>query len=303
MKKLFIIIEIIILLSIKIFSSNSNIGTTSAAFTKITVSPRIVSLGDADTGLTDINSVLNNPAGIGNINQKEISFGYSEWLLETNLGYLALSFPLNKSSNVGFGLKYFSSGDIEKIDNTGQKLGSKYSSTSMLVSLIYACKITKNISFGSAIKYISEKIDDKSAETPTIDFGTNISLSDKIRFGAVAQNLFGEMKFISEKANLPFIIKVGGCYNVLDNFLAVLDVNIPNDNDLSAGFGLEYGLNFTELIIPFRVGYRTIPGIDGLTGISFGIGFNYKKFSNLDFSFRPYGELGSSLNAGLSFSF
>ncbi len=297
------IIATVILTSVTLYCSNNKTGTTAAVFTKIDVSPRVVSLGGAYTSLSDVNSVLTNPAGISKLENKELTFSWTQWLVETNLGYFAIGIPVSRIGNFAVGLKMFNAGEMEETDNSGNFTGRKFSASDMLVTIGYARNVTEKISVGTGIKYITQTIDKDSANTLSVDLGAQAGLTEKLNLGVAVQHLFGEIKFVSESYKLPLNFKFGASYLPLNNLLTSLDITVPSDNNILVGLGVEYQVKFNEFVLPLRAGYKTGLDIEG-SGISAGVGLGYKEFVRLDITWSPYGtDFGSALNAGLSFKF
>jgi hypothetical protein len=115
--------------------------------------------------------------------------------------------------------------------------------------------------------------------------------------------LFGSIKFIEQEDKLPLVFKVGGSYKILDNLITAVDINLPSDNSLSCGVGVEYNLGFKDFVIPIRAGYNT--STDALIGFSLGFGFGYKDKLGINLAWTPsISELNQHvLTAGVSFKF
>jgi len=128
-------------------------------------------------------------------------------------------------------------------------------------------------------------------------------MNEKLKLAAAVQNLFGSIKFIKQEDRLPFMLKVGGSYKIIDNLVSAIDVNLPVDNNVSVSLGVEYNIEFSDFVIPIRAGYNS--STDVLIGFSLGFGFGYKDTIGINLAWTPsISELNQHvLNAGVSFKF
>jgi hypothetical protein len=305
MKKVIKAVEIVVvcvsLVSIVLFAGNQNVGSTSCMF-KVLLTPKVVSLGGAYSTFTDADSLSINPAGVSLVTSKEISFAYTKWLVDTSYGYLSFVFP-TKIGGFGIAVNYFTAGDMDEYDTSGNPTNKTFTANGVLTSLVYSRKLNEKISVGIAGKFYSETIDDRSASSSSADIGGIVVLNEKIKLGLSAQNLFGSIKFIEQEDKLPFMLKVGGSYKVIDNLVSAIDVNLPVDNNVSVSLGVEYNIGFSDFVIPIRAGYKT--STDALIGFSLGFGFGYKDTIGMNLAWAPsISELNQHIiTAGVSFKF
>ncbi len=300
-KVLYSVITVCFLVSISLFASSDKVGTTSSMF-KVLLSPKVVSLGGAYSTFNDADSLLTNPSGISKAQKKEISLAYTSWLVETNYSYLSFVFPVGSVGSFGLAVNYFSAGDIEETDVNGPT-GNNFTANGILASLVYAKSLTEKISLGLGVKYYSETIEKESASTPSLDIGGLFVLNENLKLGLALQNLFGSIKFISQRDALPIVVKVGGSYEIIENLTSAVDVNLLSDNGISVNVGIEYAIKIGDIAIPVRVGYRS--GNDALLGVALGAGFGYKELLSLNFAWAPsVSEIGQqTFNVGLNFKF
>jgi len=202
-------------------------------------------------------------------------------------------------------------GDIKETDETGLE-GNDFKPNDLATTISYARKIS-NISLGINIKYISSKIKE-TAQAFAVDMGGMLtSEDDKLSFGIVVQNIGQKMKFADVEEALPVNIKLGSGYRIKDNWVIALDVNAPKDNSIKVGIGTEYNckLDFrsnsmqyeNSANVSFRAGYNTVTkDIDGLKGITAGLGCSYKDYS-VDYAFVPFGDLGNTHRISMTINF
>jgi hypothetical protein len=124
-----------------------------------------------------------------------------------------------------------------------------------------------------------------------------------LKLAAAVQNLFGSIKFIEQEDKLPLVFKVGGSYQIINNLVSAIDVNLPTDNNVSVSLGVEYNIKLSDFVIPIRAGYNT--ATDALIGFSLGVGFGYKDTVGINLAWTPsVSDLEQQvLNAGVSFKF
>ena len=305
MKKVIKSVEIVVvcvsLVSVVLFAGNQNVGTTSAMF-KVLLSPKVVSLGGAYSTFTDADSLSINPAGVSLATSKEVSFAYTKWLVDTSYGYLSFALPTDIGS-FGIAVNYFTAGDMEGYDANGNPTNKTFTANGILTSLVYSRKLNEKISVGIAGKFYSETIDDKPASSPSVDIGGIVALNEKLKLAAAVQNLFGSIKFIEQEDKLPLVFKVGGSYQIINNLVSAIDVNLPTDNNVSVSLGVVYNIKLSDFVIPIRAGYNT--ATDALIGFSLGVGFGYKDTVGINLAWTPsVSDLEQQvLNAGVSFKF
>lgn len=300
MKKISLLL--VFVLSFILFSFNqsytANPGTTSAAFLKIGVGARNISMGETGAISDDINAIYWNPAGLVQLKSPEVSFMHAAWFETIKYEHLAFGYPI-KIGTLACGINYLSMSPIEKYDNMGMKVDKTYSPSDTAVTVSYARNLGK-IPVGLNLRFISSKIDNKSAGAYACDIGgiyNGLQVASRtLQIGLVLQNLGTKMKFEKESDPLPMNIKVGSKYKLVDNKLTLaLDINKPIDNDIRINFGTEYVYKFNkDFLISGRAGYKTnTKGLDTLAGLSVGMGFGFRKYS-IDYAWVPYGDLGQT---------
>jgi hypothetical protein len=87
------------------------------------------------------------------------------------------------------------------------------------------------------------------------------------------------------------------------HWLASFDLISPKDNSTYAALGTEYLWRVRDgLALAGRLGCNSLTagGITGVTGLSFGLGFGWEKFS-FDYAFLPYGSLGLTHRISIAF--
>jgi hypothetical protein len=302
MKKLIIALAVATMITGTSFAVNPDAGTSTAQFLKLGAGARASGMGGAFAGVAnDATAIYWNPAGLGNLTSGALSVMHASWLDDINYEWAAYAQPLGGFGVLGVGVQYLSYGTLTKLDSTGLE-GDSFNPADMAATLSYAKKIG-SFGLGINLKYISSKIVD-TAMAYGADIGIQQKLGDKLTLGLVAQNMGSKMKFINEEDPLPMNIKFGGAYSIKSNWIAALDINSPNDDDIAYAAGTEYVWALdNNMGIAGRIGYTTAAqDTGGVNGISAGFGFNYKIYS-VDYAYVPYGDLGNTQRTSLSIKF
>lgn len=133
--------------------------TTAVPFLLIAPDSRAGALGDAGVATSpDANSIHWNPAKMAFIDKEMgVSVSYSPWLRrlvpDISLSYLSLYKKLGDDHTIGGSLRYFSLGDINFTDETGNALGD-FRPAEFAVDIAYARKLSNRFSGGIAARYI-----------------------------------------------------------------------------------------------------------------------------------------------------
>lgn len=276
-------------------------GTTAGSFLKIGIGARPIGMGESFCAVAeDVNTLYWNPAGIVQLENKEIIFMYNRWLEEINYGYLGFVYPFGKRA-VGISIAYLDAGKIQGYDKDNNPT-SDVKASDLLISGSYSQKLNDKLLIGITAKIIQERLENERATAYAVDAGILYRFLDNLSFAGVVQNIgITGIKFVKESQDLPMNIKIGTAYKI-SNLLLSIDLNKPSDRNYSTNFGGEYWI---QKMIALRIGYKTVNTKDvngNLYGFSTGLGIRYSSFQ-LDSAFLPYGELGSSFQVSFSVKF
>lgn len=137
--------------------------TTAVPFLMITPDARSGAMGDAGVAMpNDLNAIHWNASKLV-FNEKKggIAVSYTPWLRalvpDVSLSYLSLYSKINERSAFGTSLRYFSLGEIQFTDITGNSLGN-YNPNELAVDLAYSQKLSDQFSVGIAFRYIYSNI-------------------------------------------------------------------------------------------------------------------------------------------------
>ena len=285
--------------------SGDDAGTCGAQFLKINMGGRPSGMGGAYSALaTDVNAVYWNPGGLASVKNNEAEAMYLKWFEDTSLGYISFAMPVIGGA-VGFGITALSTTDMEKrIDDTPEH--TSFDAEDIAVGFSYGKNI-KTFGVGVGIKAIQSKIDtEKSNLALAVDLGCLKQVpvgNNKLNLSASIQNIGTGIKYINKNDPLPGIVRIGAGYFLLnDKMIASIDLNLPRDNKVNANFGFEYRIVTGNLVLPVRIGYRTLTDFETIDGISAGFGIGFVNY-NLNFAWVPYGDLGDTIRLSIGGKF
>lgn len=207
--------------------------TTAVPFLLISPDSRHGAMGDAGVATSaDINSMHWNASKLAFIDEKYgFAMGYTPWLRklvpDISLSYFTFFYNYSKVLTFGGGIKYFSLGDIQFTDNTGQNL-NQFRPNEFAINGSVAAKLSDNLSGGVSFKYIHSNLTGgitvAGANTkPGQTVASDISLyyqSEKFKLGdrkaewaagMSINNIGGKVSYSNstEKDFLPINLRIG----------------------------------------------------------------------------------------------
>ncbi len=216
---------------------------------------------------------------------------YNQMLADITMNNIAFVSKL-RSFSIGGNINYVNYDDCGEryiLDltggnqNVGSRLGEQLTPKDIIITLSLAKKINPVFSFGGNLKYIKSDLVDKDASAFAMDLGAIYKPESiqRLQIGFALKNLGTQIKYYTEKEDLPLILSIGGQYS----FKALpinlyLDVNKPNDNDVTFNSGAEYRIS---KIIDVRVGYSS--DFEAGSGLTCGLGLEYNDWK-FDYSLQ-----------------
>jgi long-subunit fatty acid transport protein len=301
-----------ILLFLVLAGSVANAANQGAAFLKIATGARAVGLGQAFTSISgDIQSIYWNPAGIADIEKRQVFGMHERWVAEIDVNSLAVVLPQN-CGNIGANILYVSQPGLEGRDASRQPTGN-FTANDMAVALSYSSKL-KGISYGVNLKFIQQQIENNSAAGAAIDLGIiyKPDRDSQYQFGAVCQNLGTTMKFIDESFSLPLTLAAGILYKQSNKMLLSFDVkNRPYESGMDFSLGAEYS---PIPRVDVRAGYlysastagKSLQSSDNQTlpnALALGFGVKITQDIKIDYAFTPVSNLGDTHHISFTANF
>ena len=288
-------------------------GTTAASFLQLDTSPRVIAMGDSFAGIADDASDIEyNPAGSAYLTQNEVTLMDASWLQGINYGYGALALPFSFGT-ISADFFYLNAGTFQGTNlgpgNTVQ-LTSSFSAGDMYGTLAYSRKILSNLSLGLSAKFLNESISTYSTDSVAVGLSAFYESPIKGLNAGLAINNLGPAEGFQQGYSLPVNVRLGVGYQPASNISVDMDyVQYTNTAGIWS-VGGEYGYR----ALYFRAGYKYQGAIDynnvengygpaAAAGLSLGLGLKLFKNYSADYSYSPYGFLGTAQMLSVSAKF
>jgi hypothetical protein len=240
-----------------------------------------IAMSNSDVALSDdVFSLFNNPAGLAQLNWRELGLYYSPapfGLNELANGYIAYTEPLGFGS-AGIGAMTY-----------GFEL---YRETRLVLSFStsYLNKFFAGVSINYHIVSI-QRYGNKSVFY--LNAGCLGYITDELRIGFFVQNI-NQASFTPQEDQIPILLNAGLSYNIYYN----LSLNFAVEKDIRYNASVKSGINY-DLIdnLSLRIGFANEPA-----EFSCGIGIHFSYF-NFDYAVFTHPDLGLTHQAGIIISF
>lgn len=264
-------------------SISDEMGINEAAFLKIDAASRPAAMGGAFVGVAnDVNSVFWNPAGLTQMEKREMLAMYNSWFAGIHYASGAYAQPLGSNAAIGVSFIYLQSEIENRIDDT-EEPDSVFNAYSYAVGLSgsYAL-IPEMFSLGGTVKTISQNFDVDDSSGMAADLGALFNIAN-LSLGASVQNI--KLHTSVEEASLPVGIRVGGAYQFSEDSVISGEFSKQGAGDSTYHIGLE---KWVRNILALRVGYCIGTGDNPKDGLSAGLGlraYGTKPLEALSFQF------------------
>jgi hypothetical protein len=250
-------------------------------------------------GADDASAVFWNPAGLSGVRTVEIGLTYDMWFMESFYSHMLIAVPAGPGTIAG-DVIYVNGGSFPDWDLSGNPTGTSTQVMSIGGLLSYGMNIAGGFSAGITGKYIRET----AGSVSNAGLGADVGLlfeTGMWRIGLNARNLGTAGSY-----SMPMSINGGVRITPLKSTQHILSFELDGKYLLkdapSVSAGAEY--NFGKSL-SVRTGYSYRIGEDslsGLAGFAAGIGLSANGI-RLDYAFVPYGDLGTSHRATLTYAF
>jgi|GEM_PF-2653446 len=274
--------------------------TTGAEFLKVEAGARPAGMADAYSAAgDDANCLWSNPAGLGLMEHGQISLTHNIWFYGAHQEAVNWAQPYYNTlaGTVGFGLNYFSMGNVDGMTASGEAF--QYQAYDLAVNLAYGTRwLFDSLQGGVNVKFFNQKIENESSWGTAFDIGglyrTQI---EDLYVGLLVRNIGPSVKFIDEKNNLPLCLTLGASGRILDRHLLLsAEASKPKTENVVAAAGAEYNLNSN---IALRTGYRL--GGNNADGFNIGIGLSLQSFV-LDYGLTQHSGLDYTHQISLTYN-
>jgi len=255
-------------------------GATQGEFLKVGLSARAV----AD----DLGALEYNPAGLGLLNNSQVSAMYTRWLADISFGAIAGAHVLPYLGTVGVGVNFLDTGEIEGSSKN-------FKASSFLLRAAWARSLMENLTVGVGVKILREAISDFQSYGGTLDAGGIWSPVRDVSLGVVVMNLGQAQAFETEGDSLPLLTKYCFAYKALESdygmLIADVDVDwyLPPASLVNPAIGLEY---WGGRYFAIRAGYGwKKTDLSQFVGFTAGLGVRWEAL-RVDYTFAPFSSLG-----------
>jgi len=255
--------------------------SSSIALAQFNPGAKQISLSNADVALSnDVFALFNNPAGLSQLNWREIGIYYSPapfGLSELANAYVAFNEPFSFGSVALGGMTY------------GFEL---YRESKIIMG--YSYNYQNKFFAGAALNYHTLSIQNYGNDNAFyFNLGGLVYLSDDFRFGFSFYNI-NRASFGNNDDQIPVVLNSGFSYDILKSF----SINVALEKDISYKTSLMFGVDYDIIeYLSLRSGFSNEP-----SRFSAGIGINYS-FVSLDYAMFTHNDLGLTHQVGLIVSF
>lgn len=242
---------------------------------------RQIAMSGSDVALSDdVFSIFNNPAGLAQLNWRELGvyyspspFGFKELANE----YMAYTEPLSfGSASLGvmsYGYDLYR--EVKILPCLSMRFFNK-----LFAGFTVTIHHISIMGYGSKTAYY-------------LNAGCLFYITNDLRSGFSITNI-NRATFTTNQDPIPIILKTGLSYNIINNF----SLNTALEKDIKYNLSFMSGINYdiTENF-SLRIGFANEP-----SKFSGGIGINISSF-NFDYAFFTHPDLGVTHQAGITISF
>lgn len=280
-------------------------GGTPGAFLSYGVGGRALAMGGAYYAISDdANAAYWNPAGLSQLQRKEVTTMQATLFQQTKLTYFSFAYPTKGGSTFALHMTQLANSGFEKVDvvlnpatNEPASItsGGSFSDQQQAMGLAWGKNVTETVAFGMGVKQVTRKLGGSSDNFKTLDIGAMKQMGNAYRLGLGVQNVFA-MRTGDTDDKLPVVIKLGNSLRLFkDRLTLAADINKVLNGDTDMRFGGEY---WVSRWFAFRFGLLGLPKIQET---DFGFGLNFKSFA-LDVA-QGIHDLGSSTRFSITFRF
>ncbi len=264
-------------------------------------SPRAEALGSAFTSLEgDSACLFYNPAGLAKIFDPEISIVHQSWIANLSEENLSGALSIGKTGALAFGANYLSYGTLQGYDANGNSTNS-YQPFRATLLLGWGGTLFPSFAVGFSLRGLDQSLaTGVSSNATALNAGFLWHVFPHLNLGGYYTFLYsdaeadlGQIKW-GTSYRLPVFGKVPT--------LLSADFSMPPQGVYQIQCGAEQ--SFLD-ILTVRLGNQwdlKDNEIDGFRGFTMGLGIHWEDL-DLDASFVPEGDLGSSQMLGLAYHF
>ncbi|MCG3204484.1 MAG: hypothetical protein KCHDKBKB_01199 [Elusimicrobia bacterium] len=269
------------------------------AFLEFANSARTLAMAGAGTAVSeDASAVISNPAGLAQVQRKNLVMSYSTLFEDTKFSVINYAHPHIDMGTFGLGVVNLHSGSFDRRDVNGTRDGSfGISETALLLS--HGIEMGNRFSLGSSLKVIRQQVDEFSATGYGFDGAAMMKINPKLNLGLTLRNILApKIKLRNQTDTYPLDLRLGARWQMAAKWMLAADINQTADRTAKIRLGTEWALS---PLLVLRAGINE-------TEMTTGLGFVFKDWG-LDYSFgyndaaAGVKDLGSSHRLGFHLDF
>lgn len=294
-KKMVLIVLFSLLLVSDVFAATGR-GGKPGALMSWGAGARSLGMGKAFVAVSDdTTATVWNPAGLSQLDKKEVSALHAILWADTNYDFISYSHPTADYGTFGVNAILLTSGGFEGRSEDNVIIDT-FSATQMASGISYGTSIIPQLSLGANLKYFSNTLAKRTNGNIVLDTGFLARPFDNLKVGLNINNLLNFKTGEETDDKLPVLMRFGTAYQLLNRRLTV-----AADVDTNYGwyFGSEYKIRVNVFQdYPFQIAVRTGVNYEELT---FGGGISYSDYA-IDYAFSSH-DLGASHRFSLNVQF
>lgn len=291
-------------------------GTTAGAFLRLAPGARGAAMGESLSGVgDDVYAAWYNPAGLAFLERAEAAAAHESRFEGVAYDAALLAVPVlswrdsplraNAYGVTALSVYSLSASGIERrgLVETDTPSG-KFASSDRAYALSYGYNLAgTNLGFGGTAKFVDSSLDTARDTALTWDGGL-LYKTERYSAGAGVRGFGGSLKYSAVADPLPTVYYAGGSYRPREGWLLAAQLDVPKQDTLSLGFGVERRwVPAPGLSAAARGGYNTgRTDAGGLAGASLGFGLAWRAME-IDFAWSPSGALGDVFKYSMLFRF
>ena len=245
-------------ISVTIHAQDSlNIVSTAVPFLRISPDARAGGMGDAAIAtMPDANAAFWNLAKIPFTKKNaSIALNYTPWLKDLGLTDVYLAsfagyYKLDEESAISSTLRYFSLGNIQLTDNSGNLLNSVKPSE-FAIDFGYSRKIGDNLSIGGALRYINSRLVTGDVGTGVVyKAGNSVAADVSLYYHGMADEQSSGLNWGITLSNLGSKIGYTNDANNKDFIPANLGLGLAYVKVINESNKVSFGLDVNKLLVP-----------------------------------------------------
>jgi len=240
----------------------------------------------------DASAAVTNPAGLSQVQRKEIVTSYADLFDNTNFSVFNFAQPTVDIGTFGVGLVSLQSKNFDRRDANGMPSGT-FATSEMAMLLSHGMEVNDRLSLGSTLKIIREDVASFSGTGYGLDGGAQMRINPNVNVGMTVRNVLApSIKLRDEKDPYPFEVRAGAKWLALKKLTMAFDLDKTAGRSLKPILGGEWSCN---PILVLRGGISE-------TEITTGIGIQLKDWG-LDYAFSFNDAAAGAVDLGASHRF